>query len=509
MKVKSTKLFVMTIVIGLLLFYSCGGKSASGTSNGNEPIQIEIYQSDGIQQPTGEAAIIPNHLDKALNIKITMVDSAQGNDYLNQLNVRLAANDPPDMFTVNNRDMLIDLVNKGMVLKLTPYLGQLKEYVDLAKTSIAKGQIGTDIYAITNYMNVAPSNTMYIRQDWLDRLNLKPPATIEEFKSVAIAFTRNDPDGNGHNDTYGLGGYGIMTSGASTGGGFNDIFGAFGIPSPGNTFIKDGKVVNALEDSAMPQALAYLADLYKAGVIDPQAFANSYIQCQQGGIQGKYGMMQMAFFDIRKPNYVEEMQAVDPKVNWQELRAIRGPGGAYNTPQDITGGGTIRVIPALLEKDPVKLNKLLELINYVSGGEGLKLVQYGLEGKHHSRDAAGNVVAITDTLLSEGSYLWSWQFGGRPEDSYLPIRWSTMLYDIEFNRDAPRIIVYDSILSPPAGFIAADANTYIDESLVSFITGGTPVSDYPKFLNTLKTQFKYQLFIDNAAQQLKDMGYVK
>lgn len=43
-----------------------------------------------------------------------------------------------------------------------------------------------------------------IRQDWLDNLNLQAPQTTDELYTVAKAFTDNDPDQNGKNDTYGI-----------------------------------------------------------------------------------------------------------------------------------------------------------------------------------------------------------------------------------------------------------------------------------------------------------------
>ena len=48
---------------------------------------------------------------------------------------------------------------------------------------------------------------LVIRKDWLDKLGLEVPTTPEELLAVAKAFTEQDPDGNGKNDTYGLGGF--------------------------------------------------------------------------------------------------------------------------------------------------------------------------------------------------------------------------------------------------------------------------------------------------------------
>jgi putative aldouronate transport system substrate-binding protein len=42
------------------------------------------------------------------------------------------------------------------------------------------------------------------RQDWLDKLGLKAPGNYRGFVQVAKAFTEQDPDGNGQNDTYGI-----------------------------------------------------------------------------------------------------------------------------------------------------------------------------------------------------------------------------------------------------------------------------------------------------------------
>ena len=41
-----------------------------------------------------------------------------------------------------------------------------------------------------------------IRQDWLDKLGLEMPATIDEYHDVLVAFRDQDPNGNGKKDVY-------------------------------------------------------------------------------------------------------------------------------------------------------------------------------------------------------------------------------------------------------------------------------------------------------------------
>lgn len=48
------------------------------------------------------------------------------------------------------------------------------------------------------------NQTLWIREDWLRKLDLEAPTTLEEMEAVMDAFVNRDPDGNGLNDTIGL-----------------------------------------------------------------------------------------------------------------------------------------------------------------------------------------------------------------------------------------------------------------------------------------------------------------
>lgn len=48
------------------------------------------------------------------------------------------------------------------------------------------------------------ANLLFIRKDWLDRLHLPVPTTWAQVAADAVAFTKDDPDGDGKADTYGM-----------------------------------------------------------------------------------------------------------------------------------------------------------------------------------------------------------------------------------------------------------------------------------------------------------------
>jgi putative aldouronate transport system substrate-binding protein len=64
------------------------------------------------------------------------------------------------------------------------------------------------------------SEMLWLRTDWLKKLNLQPPKTLDDVINIARAFAKRDPDGNGKPDTIGipmnkdvLGGFGWLMAG--------------------------------------------------------------------------------------------------------------------------------------------------------------------------------------------------------------------------------------------------------------------------------------------------------
>ncbi|SDC41028.1 putative aldouronate transport system substrate-binding protein [Paenibacillus sp. UNCCL117] len=109
---------------------------------------------------------------------------------------------------------------------------------------------------------------LWVRQDWLDKLNLKPPATIEELEQVLDAFTYGDPDGNGKADTRGLALAGKNTLNGWMGDA-SFLFGAYGDQPYQWNRTKDGTLSYGSVQPQVKPALIKLNDWYEKGYIDP------------------------------------------------------------------------------------------------------------------------------------------------------------------------------------------------------------------------------------------------
>ena len=467
----------------------------SSTEPSGKPVKLEIIES-GNNLPSPDKDIIKQELDKALNIDLNLTVYPSADDYSNQLNIRMASGNFPDLFMVD-RQQLIQFSKQGLLLDLTPYMNKLEQTVSfIGEDSVKKGMVDGKVYAISKTPQI-PYNTYWIRKDWLDKLHLAVPTTVEQLSAVALAFTKDDPDGNGKPDTFGLTGGKL--------GAFAPIFGAFGVGMPGNFYEKDGAVVNALYDPAMKDALAFIKQMIASGSVDPELLANSGLQHQEKAIKGQAGIVYIDWPNITKEQFVEQIKTVNPNAEWLQIAPPSGPGGQYDGSWDIGATPGRIAIPKALEKDPEKLQRAFDLLNYVSNPEGgSMLVQFGVKGTHFTLD--NGKPKMTDKAGDVG-YSWLYQFTGRPEMEYLQAKFALQSKAIAFANDQPRIKALNGFIDNPEGFNPADANRYIEEEIAKFIFNKRPLSEYDAFIKTLETSMNYKTLMDSALEQLKALGY--
>ncbi|MBD2845780.1 extracellular solute-binding protein [Paenibacillus sp. IB182496] len=473
------------------------GGGANKEQNGGErsTVTLEVIEP-GNNLPAPDRDIIKQELDKALDLNLNLTVYPSGDDYMNQLNVRMASGNFPDLFSVS-REQLLQFAAQGLLLDLTDYmddLDQVKSFI--GEESLKKGMVDGKVYAVSKSPQV-PYNTYWIRQDWLDALGLELPQTIEELQEVAVAFTEQDPDGNGKKDTFGL-----------TGGKFSafaPVFGAFGVGMPGNFYVKDGEVVNALYDPAMRDALAFIQGFIDTGAVDPELLANSGLQHQEKAIKGQAGIIWIDWPNMTKDQFVEQIETVNPDAEWVQLEAPEGPAGRFDGSYDIGSTPGRYAIPKALEKEPEKLQRVFELLNYISDPDGgSKVVQFGVEGTHYEVQD-GEIVTLD--AMADVAHSWLYQFTGRPEMEYLKAKFPKQAAYMEYAAEQPRIEALNGFVDFPAGYTATDADRYIEEELAKFIYGRNALDNYDQFLQTLETAMNYKTFTDSALEQLAALGY--
>ncbi|OZB92119.1 extracellular solute-binding protein [Paenibacillus sp. XY044] len=79
----------------------------------------------------------------------------------------------------------------------------------------------------TEPMIGAQTPVLWVRTDWLKKLNLPAPSTWDDVLKISKAFTTKDPDGNGKQDTIGVALSKEIINGYPSANGFFNAYGAF------------------------------------------------------------------------------------------------------------------------------------------------------------------------------------------------------------------------------------------------------------------------------------------
>ncbi|WP_217594160.1 extracellular solute-binding protein [Cohnella sp. GbtcB17] len=260
--------------------------------------------------------------EKELGIKLKYLWAVDASQYDQKLNVMMTTGKLPDIMPVSG-SKLKQLYDAGQLEDLT---GVLEKYGSEKTKELLNKDGGQALSSATfkgqlvglplNPGSTDTASLLWIRADWLKKLNLAEPKTMDDVLKIAEAFAKRDPAGNGKNDTYGLGLskdlYGLF---AGMEGFFN------GFHAYPTSWVKDtsGKLAYGSIQPEMKPALVKLQELYKNGGIDVEFGVKSADQLIQDVNSGKLGMLYGAHY---MPLLFQEGKNNNPDM---DLRPYRLP----------------------------------------------------------------------------------------------------------------------------------------------------------------------------------------
>jgi putative aldouronate transport system substrate-binding protein len=385
---KAVKVIIAVSLLGACLFGGCkrsgpgetaGGTAAPVNAGDKEPfgryagpvvLTIGLSVDPNEEWPAGDSPEnnqYTRHIDEQLNVKVDVAWTASSSDYDQKVNLAISSNSLPDALVVN--DMQFNQMVKSQQLA---DLAQV--YNDYASDTMRRMIASSGGKAIENvtyngrmYGLTSTSDgdfeLIWIRKDWMDKLGLPAPKSMEDLRNIAKAFVERDPGGNGPGRTIGVSGPengGFMYSTFLTSGtniyGFEPLFSAFG-SYPG-WWIKDS-AGKAAYGSVLPEtraALEELAGWYREGLIDPemgirQFSSEAVISGRSGIFSGGWWMGYAMLPDVIRNN---------PQANFQCYAVPAGRVGIYR-PRASSASYTYVVVNKNYAhpEAAVKLNNLL------------------------------------------------------------------------------------------------------------------------------------------------------
>jgi putative aldouronate transport system substrate-binding protein len=360
---------------------SSGTSSTAPAKRGS--ISISLYDRGTV--PAEEGTMDNNRWTKWVNengpndVKYVTVPRFES---LQKFNVLFASGSAPDLIFEYDTAYQGQLYNQKQLLPLDDLINKSsKEYKAVLEKYPALKKAGTmadgKLYMVGRPMDVNPQHYLFIRSDWLKKLNLKTPTTPAELLEVAKAFTTQDPDGNSKADTQGIGlsfVSGIVLN-HMFGTGFT-LFGTDQVP----WILENDKVVHNWD--RIKAAIGFQKELYESGVVDKDFVTDKNGEKQkQAWITGKLGIYggngaDITIYETLKKNVPTAEIAIIPlpKTEFGQFSPLS------SNPIQMTG------MVNAATKDP---EAVMRQIDFMVTEKFTKTIEFGMEGVHYTPTSNG------------------------------------------------------------------------------------------------------------------------
>lgn len=290
-----------------------------------------------------------------------------GSQASEKLNTMLVSGDLPDFMSVDQQTFE-KMYQAGLLADLTvPLIEYASEYTRQYLTGDFKYLMDYATrdgryYGIVNGFGYQDGGDMiWLRQDWLDKLNLELPTTMEELEAVMEAFKTQDPDGNGVDDTYAMAAWGGAQNpwDYTLKAAFFNMFGSYPVTWYENS---KGEIEHGMfgEESraGTRRALEKAAEYYEKGYITPDFATMDFDMATQDMYNGKCGVFFQDVWGAYWPLVLHK--DIDPNADWVPIPIVDGENGESKVARNVTSCQNILVATKDC-KNPEALVKMTNL----------------------------------------------------------------------------------------------------------------------------------------------------
>lgn len=391
---KFTKLTSLALALALAAagLAGCGGGAGSapaGSGTGGQPAgkqaEIEVFTrfADGASKTYFDEAAA-GFMAENPGVKVT-VTSADNQNYKQEINVRLASNETPDIYFAWSGVYAENFAGGGRALDLTPYLEEDKAWAG----SVIASQWGPftfddKVYGVPLIMD---GKTFYYNKAIFAELGLAVPETWDEFLTVLAALAKTDyiPISLGNSEDWATGHY--MTT-------LNqrvvpaDVLAADYALSSGQPFT----------DPAYVTALEYLEQLVP--YFTPNCNAVGYDEGINDFTSGKAAIYYEQF------NQVQYIEPAEFEWSWFDFPDIEGAAGDQNA---LTGAPQGLMVAADTQYPDECVAFLKYLTRVDVAGKMVKdtMMFSAVDGAINADTASDTFIQIADTIKQASSInLW-------------------------------------------------------------------------------------------------------
>jgi len=472
------------------------GVTAVPNGEKKEDITISLFLQDSADQAISTDLPIIKEITKRTGVNFDFIAAPNTEDqFREKFNVTVASGEVPDVMVSTYRADMMKVAEQGTFAPLDEYIDQyapnLKKILD-ENPEYVRDLKSTDgkIYFLPFIGAVSTFKVWMLRGDWLEKLGLEVPVTLDDWYTVLKAFKEQDPNGNGKADE-------IPYTTRNTQAGvlaFMEAFGISGFEANEQFFIEDGKVKYAYTDPRCKEALTFINKLYSEGLIDPEYATNDTNVWLSRITNEVSGACQDT--TARAYSLGTQIQAAGSEdAHFVVVAPPMGPDGTQMTTSQMQ---PIRGYTAI-SADSKYIKEIVQMFDYFYSEEGSKLMNFGIEGETYTME--DNKPTYTDVIAhdSEGRSIlsmlniyghreWAYQQDIGYEDALLNADYVAYRNEMEqYIRPTIPALSFTEDERDVINSTYTEIQTYKDEMINKFIMGKESLDNFDSFVETLES----------------------
>jgi len=457
----------------------------------------------------GEVACV-REAQRIMNINFEFIENGD-------FNLMLASGDYPDLVYANWKGQdIIELIEDGFLVDLTDlmeehapnYMALINQYPEVIPQITVDGR--HYMFAFLQLDSGLRAGGPIIRRDWLEKLSLDTPVTMDDWYDVLCAFRDEDPNGNGLKDEIPL-----M---AEQGNGLESITmwtSGFGVIQ--DFCMKDGAITYGPIEEGFRDYLETMQTWYAEGLIDPD-FATQDRTSFSAKITGDLGGAWIGRISGTFGNYLNIRNGDGTGF---DLVGTAWPmtedGHSYNLRSNMLqmapGNGTV------ITTANKHVEESMRFLDFAYGYEGNLLYNFGIEGESYTmvdgKPVYTELITNNPDGLSLANALARYSTATGSDAIKQDLNYFLQTLSLPQQQETVQIwgTSETSLLVPPFNLtgeenarlveIMTDIETLVSEWATKTIMGQISMDEYDSYVEKI-----YEMGIEEAIQ-IKNDGYLR
>lgn len=442
---------------------------SEGETDSQEPFTISMALNfDGKDIPK-QGNPVQTAIEEYTNTKLD-IQYNPGTQYQDKLSVLIASGDMPMVvasYGPPKQSYLLSAFENDVFWDITPYIKNYENLSSLNQVIYDNVAYRGKIYGLPRERPLARTAFIY-RVDWLEKLGLPAPETVDQFYEMLKAFTENDPDGNNVKDTYGMSTWGVNT--------FGVFFGA-----PNIWTNEDGEFVRDVFHPGYMEGLKFERKLYEEGLIHPDFAIMDRPQFEGEFDTGKAGVIYNTTNASVK--YEVQLKKTNPDTKLDFFSILSTDAGKRVA--GAQGSNGILMFPKSSVKTEEDLRKILAFFDKLGEEQMANLLEWGIEGKHYEIKEGLAVTIDQDAYSNEVSTPYKSVLRVvATEEKRMPGDLNPLLLrELEVTKDNENYLVNDAtsaLVSPTYVERGAELEQLITDANIKFVMGRADEAEWKK-----------------------------